>query len=126
MGDTDIWATQRQLLGSYIRTQRQLAKLSLRDLAERTSVSNPYLSQIERGIHEPSLRVLKAIAEALDLSADTLLSHAGLMDDGTKPPDADSQSSAAAAIKGDPSLTEAQKTALLAVYQSYREANGYQ
>src|SRR5262245_36506952 len=72
-------------LGEFIRAQRQLAQLSLRELAARTNVSNPYLSQIERGLHEPSVRVLKAIANALNVSAETLLQQAGLLedDDGT-------------------------------------------
>ena len=66
---------QRQLraLGDFIKGQRQLAELSLRELAARTNVSNPYLSQIERGLHEPSVRVLKAIAAALNMSAESLL-----------------------------------------------------
>ena len=74
------WDTQLQALGSFIRRQRQLANLSLRQLAEMTSLSNPYLSQIERGLHQPSVRVLKLISEALDVSAETLLAQAGLLD----------------------------------------------
>ena len=65
MPPDDPWSPQRKLLGEFIRTQRRLANLSLRELAARTAVSNPYLSQIERGLHEPSVRVLKAIASAL-------------------------------------------------------------
>ena len=77
-----IPAGRRQLeaLGELIRKQRQQAELTLRDLAERTNVSNPYLSQIERGLHEPSVRVLKAIAAALNLSAESLLIQAGVLD----------------------------------------------
>jgi transcriptional regulator with XRE-family HTH domain len=68
-------------LGAFIRSQRQLARLSsLRQLAELTSLSNPYLSQVERGMHQPSVRVLKLIAEALNISAETLLVQAGLLD----------------------------------------------
>ncbi len=63
------WPGNLKALGDYIRQQRQLANLSLRDLAARTNVSNPYLSQIERGLHEPSVRVLRAIATALNVSA---------------------------------------------------------
>ena len=83
-------AGRRQLeaLGEFIRKQRQQAELTLRDLAERTNVSNPYLCQIERGLHEPSVRVLKAIATALNLSAESLLIQAGVLDgtEGTDEP----------------------------------------
>jgi transcriptional regulator with XRE-family HTH domain len=98
--------------------------LSLRDLAARTDVSNPYLSQIERGLHEPSVRVLKAIAGALNLSAETLLSQAGLLEHVTGEPGDDEALATAAAIRADARLTEEQKQALLAVYQSYIAANG--
>lgn len=118
------WLSQSKVLGEFIRTQRRLAKLSLRDLAARTAVSNPYLSQIERGLHEPSLRVLKAIAEALEISTDALLAQAGLLLP-EEPRDADSQGALGteAAIRLDATLSESQKTALLAVYHSYQEAN---
>ncbi len=71
----------QEALGDFIRSQRKLANLSLRDMAERTNVSNPYLSQLERGLHEPSVRVLKSIAQALNLSAETLLAQAGVLED---------------------------------------------
>ena len=71
--DTDPWEAQMQALGSFIRSQRKLANLSLRQLAELTSLSNPYLSQIERGQHQPSVRVLRSLADALNVSAETLL-----------------------------------------------------
>ena len=74
------WDTQREALGAFIRTQRKLANLSLRQLAEMTSLSNPYLSQVERGLHQPSVRVLKLISDALNVSAETLLAQAGLLD----------------------------------------------
>ena len=74
------WDTQREALGAFIRTQRKLANLSLRQLAEMTSLSNPYLSQVERGLHQPSVRVLKLISDALNVSAETLLAQAGLVD----------------------------------------------
>ena len=74
---TDSWQAQREALGAFIRSQRQLANLSLRQLADLTSLSNPYLSQVERGLHEPSVRVLKAISDALNVSAETLLAQAG-------------------------------------------------
>jgi transcriptional regulator with XRE-family HTH domain len=123
MADDDPWATQRKLLGTLIRSQRHLAKLSLRDLAARTSISNPYLSQIERGLHEPSLRVLTGIAEALDVSADALLSQAGFLRDRVDAQNPTQRPATTTAIRTDPDLTEAQKVALLAVYDSYREAN---
>jgi transcriptional regulator with XRE-family HTH domain len=116
----DAWRSQLLALGQVIRTQRQLAKLSLRDLASLTDVSNAYLSQIERGMHEPSVRVLRSISEALDLPADTLLREAGLLEDDAEPSES---GSAEAAIRADRSLTEAQKEALLGVYRSYRRDN---
>jgi transcriptional regulator with XRE-family HTH domain len=69
---------QLQVLGEFIRTQRKQAQMSLRDLADLTNVSNPYLSQIERGLHEPSVRVLKAISDALNVSIETLLVRSGM------------------------------------------------
>jgi len=122
MPSEEGWRLRLELLGNFIRTQRRLANLSLRDLAERTDVSNPYLSQIERGLHEPSVRVLKAIAGALDLSAETLLAQAGLLDknqDSTVKADA----TTVAAIRADVRLTDEQKQALLAVYHSYLAVN---
>src|SRR5579859_7088580 len=76
----DPWESQREALGAFIRTQRRMANLSLRQLAELTQLSNPYLSQIERGLHQPSVRVLKQISDALNLSAETLMAQAGLID----------------------------------------------
>jgi transcriptional regulator with XRE-family HTH domain len=114
-------------LGSFIRSQRRLANLTLREMAELAKVSNPYLSQIERGLHEPSVRVLRSIASALNISADTLLAQAGLLD-GSGPPVADDfgegrpeqeATTTEAAIRLDPALTESQKEALLAVYRGF-------
>ena len=116
----DAWRTQLLALGQVIRTQRQLARLSLRDLAALTDVSNAYLSQIERGMHEPSVRVLRSIAEALDIPADSLLRDAGLLAEDEDPSE---PASAEAAIRADRDLTDAQKEALLAVYRSYRREN---
>ena len=76
----DAWEAQREALGAFIRERRKQANLSLRQLAELTSLSNPYLSQVERGLHQPSVRVLQAISDALNLSAETLLAQAGLID----------------------------------------------
>ena len=81
MPSKDPWRDQLEGLGAFIRSQRRLANLSLRQLADLTDVSNPYLSQIERGLHEPSVRVLKSIARALNVSAETLLAQAGLLSD---------------------------------------------
>jgi transcriptional regulator with XRE-family HTH domain len=114
-------ASSDNLLGSFIRAQRQMANLSLRELSALTEVSNPYLSQIERGLSEPSARVLKAIAQALDLSAEALFAQAGLMPESTRLDD----NSTETALRTDPRLTESQKRALLAVYRSYLAANGH-
>ena len=122
---TDPWQAQREALGAFIRSQRKLANLSLRQLADLTSLSNPYLSQVERGLHQPSVRALKSIADALNVSAETLLAEAGLVDamttrekgDGSRgtPPQTE------AAIRADQRLSEAQRTALIAVYRSMLE-----
>ena len=108
------------LLGAFIRAQRQMANLSLRELAAMTQVSNPYLSQIERGLSEPSARVLKTIAEALNLSAEALFAQAGLMPES--PPRTDDATETA--IRTDPRLSESQKRALLGVYRSYLVEGG--
>jgi len=113
----DPWRTQLEAFGSFVRTQRQLAKLSLRELAELATVSNPYLSQIERGLHEPSIRVIKAIANALDISTETLLAQVGLV--GDEETGLRVHGATEAAISADPYLTDGQREALLAVYRSY-------
>jgi transcriptional regulator with XRE-family HTH domain len=123
---TDSWQAQREALGAFIRTQRQMANLSLRQLADLTSLSNPYLSQVERGLHEPSVRVLKAISDALNVSAETLLAQAGLVDavTGEKageqggPDEAGEDERTEAAIAADRRLSDDQKAALIAVYRS--------
>jgi transcriptional regulator with XRE-family HTH domain len=113
----DPWDAQVEALGAFIRSQRKLANLSLRQLAEMTNLSNPYLSQVERGLHQPSVRVLKLLSEALNVSAETLLAQAGLLDpDGSG--DRDTAAPVEAAIRADHRLTEAQQTALIAVYHS--------
>lgn len=104
-------------LGEFIRAQRQMANLSLRQLSAMAQVSNPYLSQVERGVHQPSVRVLRGIAEALNVSAETLLVQAGLLSNVSAPDDG----ATAAAIMADPRLTAAQRRALLGVYRSYVE-----
>jgi transcriptional regulator with XRE-family HTH domain len=123
---TDTWNAQMEALGAFIRNQRKLANLSLRQLAELTTLSNPYLSQIERGLHQPSVRVLKLISGALNVSAETLLAQAGLLDSAVggsadadaEEPAAPSAESVESAISGDARLADEQKAALLAVYHS--------
>jgi transcriptional regulator with XRE-family HTH domain len=113
----DPWKSQMAALGSFIKSQRKLADLSLRELAEMTEVSNPYLSQLERGLHQPSVRVLKSIANALNLSAETLLVQAGLLEDGEED-EAAPRSSVESAIRTDPVLGDDQKEALINVYRA--------
>jgi transcriptional regulator with XRE-family HTH domain len=112
----------RRMLGGFIRAQRQMANLSLRQLSVLAKVSNPYLSQVERGLHEPSVRVLKSIGEALNVSAETLFEQAGLISHAESPDDEATES----AIRADRRLTEAQRHALLGVYRSYVEGTGNQ
>jgi transcriptional regulator with XRE-family HTH domain len=124
MPTKDTWQGHLDRLGSFIRAQRRLADLSLRELAAKANVSNPYLSQIERGLHEPSVRVIKAIAQALNLSAETLLSQAGLLEDEREgASDENRQPVTEMAIRADAELTDAQKQALLTVYRSYIAEN---
>ena len=125
---TDPWEAQREALGAFIREQRKRANLSLRQLAELTSLSNPYLSQVERGLHQPSVRVLKALSGALNISAETLLAQAGLIDamvpSGIKDESAGTEADERVipgteeAILADPRLGDTQKAALIAVYRS--------
>jgi transcriptional regulator with XRE-family HTH domain len=105
-------------LGDYLREQRVSAQLSLRQLAEQTGVSNPYLSQIERGLRRPSAEVLQQIAKALRISAETLYVRAGILD-----PENGEVRSVELAILADSGLTERQKQSLLDVYASFRSAN---
>ncbi len=108
-------------LGAFIKTQRKLANLSQRELAKLTNLSDPYVSQIERGLHEPSLRVVKAMAKALNIQAETMLAYAGLIGEtaGSQPDASDTES----AIRCDPGLNDDQKKALLGVYRSFLAAN---
>ena len=117
---TDAWDAQMKTLGGFIRSQRKLANLSLRQLAELTSLSNPYLSQIERGLHQPSVRVLRLLADALIVSAETLLAEAGLLEHGADAADGetDGPGSVESVIRADARLDDEQKAALLAVYRS--------
>jgi len=108
-----------ETLGDYLHEQRVAAQLSLRQLAEQTGVSNPYLSQIERGLRRPSAEVLQQLAKALRVSAETLYIHAGIL----SPEDGEVRS-VELAILADTGLTERQKQSLLDVYTSFRAANG--
>src|SRR5438067_6488007 len=111
MGD----GAQYGSFGEYLRAQRQLAHLSLRQLADLTKVSNPYLSQLERGLHQPSVAVLKSLAQALNVSFDILLAQVT----GSSDESGDERTgSTEAAIRNDRRLSDSQKAALLSVYQS--------
>ncbi len=104
-------------LGSYIREQRTNAELSIRELARVAGVSNPYLSQVERGIRQPSAQTLSRVADALRISAEQLYVRAGFLD-------RNHEHSVKAAIMDDPYLTEVQREDLLSRYESYVGANG--
>ena len=108
------WLVGKGAVGAYIRAQRELSRMSLRELSRISQVSNAYLSQIERGLHEPSVRVLTAVAEALKLPMEDLLGRTPSDAEGARDADA-----VAVAIRAEPRLTTAQKEALLAVYESY-------
>jgi transcriptional regulator with XRE-family HTH domain len=116
----DPWKLQVEALGAFLRAQRQMADLSLRELGALTNLSNAYLSQIERGLHEPSVRVLRSLAEALGVSPETLLAKAGLLDEDEAADGKTTQLGAEEAIRADPDLSESQKEALLSVYRSFR------
>lgn len=105
-------------LGDYLKEQRLGAKLSLRQLADQAGVSNPYLSQIERGLRRPSAEVLQQIAKALRISAEQLYVRAGILD----PTDGEARS-VELAVLADPALTERQKQSLLDVYASFLAVN---
>lgn len=114
----DPWKARLEALGALLREERRAAGLSQRELADRTSVSNAYLSQVERGRHEPSLRVLSAVASTLGVPLQVLLARAGIIDAG----DGDDEGrlpATEAAILGDPGLSEPQRFALLTVYRSF-------
>ena len=104
-------------LGEYIREQREQAEVSLRQLARLAGVSNPYLSQIERGLKRPSAEILQQIATGLRISAETLYVRAGILEERTGDP------AVASAVLADPGLTERQKRVLLDVYESFSREN---
>jgi transcriptional regulator with XRE-family HTH domain len=114
MADEDPAAT----LGEVIRRQRELNRLSMRQFAQMAGISNPYLSQIERGLRAPSQRVVDAIARSLETSADALYAQAGLT------PEVDDDAPAVrAAVQGDRALTPRQRRALLEVYDAFVALN---
>ncbi|MGY2064784.1 helix-turn-helix domain-containing protein [Blastococcus sp. SYSU DS0619] len=100
-------------VGEYIREQRSAARVSLRELARTAGVSNPYLSQVERGLRKPSAEILASIARGLKISAETLYEHAGILDRRTGNPDT------VAAIRNDDALSERHKAVLLELYETY-------
>jgi len=106
---------QLRKLGDFIKSQRQLAELSLRQLADKAKVSNPYLSQIERGLYKPSADILRAIGGALGISSEVLYTQAGLLD----PADTPAHTPVENAIRLDESLTTEQKETLLRVYRGF-------
>jgi len=101
-------------LGAFIREQRRLGQLSLRKLSEMAGISNPYLSQIERGLRRPSAEILQQLARALSISAETMYVRAGILDEPTGGVDV------ASGIRSDPLLTEAQKKTLVHIYETFR------
>ncbi|MET9699807.1 helix-turn-helix transcriptional regulator [Streptomyces sp. NPDC006529] len=105
-------------LGEYLREQRRQAQLSLRQLAEAAGVSNPYLSQIERGLRKPSADILQQLAKALRISAETLYVQAGILDERDR-----DEVETRAVILADPSISERQKQVLLQIYESFRKEN---
>ena len=111
-------ADKAQTLGDYLRDQRRGAQLTLRQLADQAGVSNPYLSQIERGLRRPSADVLQQLAKALRISAETLYVRAGILD-----PDERGTATVQSAVLADGELSERQKQVLLEIYSSFRQGN---
>src|SRR5512139_1470151 len=112
----DVVSNAAQDIGTFIRTQREAAHVSVRQLAEKAGVSNPYLSQIERGLRKPSAEVLSQIAKALRMSAEVLYIRAGMLEPGEA-------SKVNDAIIGDTVITERQKQVLLDIYTSFCQQN---
>ena len=104
-------------LGEFIRQQREITKMSVRRLAELSDVSNPYLSQIERGLRKPSAEILQQIARALEISSETLYVRAGILDEP------DGEVDVVAEIRRDPAISEEQKKTLVRIYESFRREN---
>ena len=114
----DPWKAQVEAFGRYLKAQRTVSDLSLRELGRLTNLSNAYLSQLERGLHEPSLRVMRSLSEALGIPLETLLEQTGFSASAAAAT-ADNRAGTVAAIRADPLLSDGQKEALLAVYASY-------
>ena len=110
---SSVSGTVGSQVGEFIRTQRSAAQVSLRELARAAGVSNPYLSQVERGLRKPSAEILAAIARGLKISAETLYEQAGILDRRSGTPDT------LAAIRSDPALSERHKAVLLELYETY-------
>jgi transcriptional regulator with XRE-family HTH domain len=106
-------------LGEFLREQRRSAQLSLRQLADAAGVSNPYLSQIERGLRKPSAEILQQLAKALRISAETLYVQAGILDERGR-----EEAEVRSVILADPLINERQKQVLLQIYESFRKENG--
>jgi transcriptional regulator with XRE-family HTH domain len=102
-------------VGEFIRSQRRVADMSLRQLSNLAKVSNPYLSQIERGIYKPSAEVLKAIADALQIRSETLFARAGFIDEASERGPSDVER----AVRSDPRLSTEQKRSLISIYRSF-------
>jgi len=115
--DTEGIESRLHDLGNFIRDQRRNARLSLRKLSERAGISNPYLSQIERGLRKPSAEILQSIARALALPLETVYVRAGILDERDQEPDL------VAAIERDARLTDRQKQVLIDVYRSFQESD---
>jgi transcriptional regulator with XRE-family HTH domain len=107
-------------LGEIIRRQRELSELSMRQFAQMVGISNPYLSQIERGLREPSQRVVESIAESLQTSADALYEQAGIDADD----DSSGESAVVEAIRADPALSARQRQSLIQVYEAFASQSG--
>jgi transcriptional regulator with XRE-family HTH domain len=104
-------------IGGFIREQRDQAQMSLRQLASAAGVSNPYLSQVERGLRRPSAEILNRIAQGLRISAETLYVQAGILDDR------EGDEAVTTAIAADPTITERQRTTLLQIYAAFQSEN---
>lgn len=119
----DSGTPEQNTLGSFIRMQRQLARMSLREMAAMTAVSNAYLSQIERNLHQPSLKVMQSIAHALRIPTSELLRQAGITtpesDDSTTSGSADRRLDTEWAIRTDPRLSQTHRDALLEMYRNF-------
>ena len=111
-------ATGRAELGAFIRQQRERSRMSLRRLADRAGISNPYLSQIESGLRKPSAEILKSLARALSIQAESMYVRAGLLEDGFSPP------TVVEAVEADMILSTRQKQVLLELYRTLIESDG--